>query len=160
MSIKKLFQNGATYVLIQAGLLGILFLGPTDWWGILSLSQRVSETLKMIALILFPLGVLIAIVAAIQLKRNLTPLPMPVEHGELIQTGLYAYVRHPIYLGVILIALAWFLHTQAVLTLVEFIAVMIFFEVKSRQEEYWMRQVYPEYAEYQRRTAKLVPRVY
>jgi len=160
MSIKKLFQNGATYVLIQAGLLGILFLGPTDWWGILSLSQRVSETLKMIALILFPLGVLIAIVAAIQLKRNLTPLPMPVEHGELIQTGLYAYVRHPIYLGVILMTLAWFLHTQAVLTLVEFIAVMIFFEVKSRQEEYWMRQVYPEYAEYQRRTAKLVPRVY
>jgi len=160
MSIKKLFQNGATYVLIQAGLLGILFLGPTDWWGILSLSQRVSETLKMIALILFPLGVLIAIVAAIQLKRNLTPLPMPVEHGELIQTGLYAYVRHPIYLGVILMALAWFLHTQAVLTLVEFIAVMIFFEVKSRQEEYWMGQVYPEYAGYQRRTAKLVPRVY
>ena len=160
MSIKKLFQNGATYVLIQAGLLGILFLGPTDWWGILSLSQRVSETLKMIALILFPLGVLIAIVAAIQLKRNLTPLPMPVEHGELIQTGLYAYVRHPIYLGVILMALAWFLHTQAVLTLVEFIAVMIFFEVKSRQEEYWMGQVYPEFAEYQRRTAKLVPRIY
>ena len=160
MSIKKLFQNGATYVLIQAGLLGILFLGPTDWWGILSLSQSVSETLKIIALILFPLGVLIAIVAAIQLKRNLTPLPMPVEHGELIQTGLYAYVRHPIYLGVILMALAWFLHTQAVLTLVEFIAVMIFFEVKSRQEEYWMGQVYPEYAGYQRRTAKLVPRVY
>jgi len=160
MSIKKLFQNGATYVLIQAGLLGILFLGPTDWWGILSLSQIVSEILKMIALILFPLGVLIAIVAAIQLKRNLTPLPMPVEHGELIQTGLYAYVRHPIYLGVILMALAWFLHTQAVLTLVEFIAVMIFFEVKSRQEEYWMVQVYPEYAGYQRRTAKLVPRVY
>jgi len=160
MSIKKLFQNGATYVLIQAGLLGILFLGPTDWWGILSLSQIVSEILKMIALILFPLGVLIAIVAAIQLKRNLTPLPMPVEHGELIQTGLYAYVRHPIYLGVILMALAWFLHTQAVLTLVEFIAVMIFFEVKSRQEEYWMGQVYPEYAGYQRRTAKLVPRVY
>ena len=160
MSIKKLFQNGATYVLIQAGLLGILFLGPTDWWGILSLSQRVSETLKMIALILFPLGVLIAIVAAIQLKRNLTPLPMPVEHGELIQTGLYAYVRHPIYLGVIMMALAWFLHTQAVLTLVEFIAVMIFFEVKSRQEEYWMGQVYPEYAGYQRRTAKIVPRIY
>jgi len=160
MSIKKLFQNGATYVLIQAGLLGILFLGPTDWWGILSLSQSVSETLKIIALILFPLGVLIAIVAAIQLKRNLTPLPMPVEHGELIQTGLYAYVRHPIYLGVILMALAWFLHTQAVLTLVEFIAVMIFFEVKSRQEEYWMGQVYPEYAGYQRRTAKLVPRIY
>jgi len=160
MSIKKLFQNGVTYVLIQAGLLGILFLGPIDWWGILPLSQSVSETLKMIALILFPLGVLIAIVAAIQLKRNLTPLPMPVEHGELIQTGLYAYVRHPIYLGVILMALAWFLHTQAVLTLVEFIAVMIFFEVKSRQEEYWMGQVYPEFAEYQRRTAKLVPRVY
>ena len=160
MSIKKLFQNGATYVLIQAGLLGILFLGPIDWWGIIPLSQSVSETLKMIALILFPLGVLIAIVAAIQLKRNLTPLPMPVEHGELIQTGLYAYVRHPIYLGVILMALAWFLHTQAVLTLVEFIAVMIFFEVKSRQEEYWMGQVYPEYAGYQRRTAKLVPRVY
>ena len=160
MSIKKLFQNGVTYVLIQAGLLGILFLGPIDWWGILPLSQSVSETLKMIALILFPLGVLIAIVAAIQLKRNLTPLPMPVEHGELIQTGLYAYVRHPIYLGVILMALAWFLHTQAVLTLVEFIAVMIFFEVKSRQEEYWMGQVYPEYAEYQRRTAKLVPRIY
>ncbi|QWD86661.1 isoprenylcysteine carboxylmethyltransferase family protein [Polynucleobacter paludilacus] len=160
MNIKKLFQNGATYVLIQAVLLGILFLGPADWWGILPFSPTVSKILKMIALLLFPLGLLIAIVAAIQLKKNLTPLPMPIEHGELVQTGLYAHVRHPIYLGVILMALAWFLHTQATLTLVEFIAVMIFFEVKSRKEEYWMGQVYPEYAGYQRRTAKLIPGVY
>jgi protein-S-isoprenylcysteine O-methyltransferase Ste14 len=160
MKSKKLLQNGAAYVLVQAILLGILFLGPTDWWGTLTFSQSVSETLHLIAVALFPLGLLIAFLAAIQLKRNLTPLPMPVERGELIQTGLYAYVRHPIYFGVILAALAWFLHTQAVLTLVELVALIIFFEIKSKKEEYWMGQVYPEYAGYQKRTAKLIPGVY
>jgi len=36
MDIRKLLKNGAAYVLVQAILLGMLFLGPTDWWGTLA----------------------------------------------------------------------------------------------------------------------------
>jgi len=35
--------------------------------------------------------------------RKLTPLPEPNPQLGLIQHGVYAYVRHPIYLGLILL---------------------------------------------------------
>ena len=160
MKSKKLLQNGAAYVLVQAILLGILFLGPTDWWGTLTFSQSVSETLHLIAVALFPLGLLIAIVAAIQLKRNLTPLPMPVERGELIQTGLYAYVRHPIYSGIILLAFGWSVYTQGTLTLCYAFVLALFLNVKSRREEIWLCQKFAGYQEYQKTTKKLITLIY
>ena len=160
MKSKKLLQNGAAYVLVQAILLGILFLGPTDWWGTLTFSQSVSETLHLIAVALFPLGLLIAIVAAIQLKRNLTPLPMPVERGELIQSGLYAYVRHPIYFGVILLAFGWSIYTQGTLTLCYAFVLALFLDLKSRREEIWLCQKFANYQQYQKTTKKLIPLIY
>ncbi len=35
------------------------------------------------------------------LGQNLTPLPHPRHDGQLVQTGIYGLVRHPLYSGVI-----------------------------------------------------------
>ena len=39
--------------------------------------------------------------------HSLTPFPTPVEHARLQVGGAFRYVRHPIYGGLILIALGW-----------------------------------------------------
>ena len=150
-------SRGELYVLVQAILLIALFFGPKDVFG---LPDKLNQTLWWIGQILFYSGIVIAIWAAILLGPNLTPLPKPKPSGQLIQTGLYKLVRHPIYLGVILVSFGWAGIEQTIYTLVLAFIVLIFFDLKSRQEERWLTQKFSEYAEYKITTKKLIPFVY
>ena len=150
-------SRGELYVLVQAILLIALFFGPKD---LLGLSTKVNQGLWLAGQILFYLGIVIAIWAAILLGPNLTPLPKPKPSGQLIQTGLYKLVRHPIYFGVILVSFGWAGIEQTIYTLVLAFIVPIFFDLKSRQEERWLTQKFSEYAEYKMTTKKLIPFVY
>ena len=155
MSSKQ--SRGELYVLVQAILLIALFFGPKD---LLGLPTKVNQTLWWIGQILFYLGIAIAIWAAILLGPNLTPLPKPKQNGELIRTGLYRFVRHPIYFGVILVCFGWAGIEQTLYTLVLAIILLIFFDLKSRQEEIWLTEKFSEYDVYKQNTKKLIPFVY
>lgn len=150
-------SRGELYVLVQAILLIALFFGPKDVFG---LPDKLNQTLWWIGQILFYSGIVIAIWAAILLGPNLTPLPKPKPSGQLIQTGLYKLVRHPIYFGVILVSFGWAGIEQTIYTLVLAIILLIFFDLKSRQEEIWLTEKFSEYAEYKITTKKLIPFVY
>ena len=91
------------------------------------------------------------------LRENLTPLPHPKERGRLIVTGAYRWVRHPIYSGIIFSAFGFGLLMQCSLTLCSATLVFLFFEVKTRKEEQWLTDKYPEYAAYRKRVKRLIP---
>ena len=78
------------------------------------------------------------------LGSNLTPGTEPLAGGELITTGAYAHVRHPIYAGVVLLltgyTLAWSNWTLALI--VGFIALQ-YFQAKASAEERWLMQRFP-----------------
>jgi protein-S-isoprenylcysteine O-methyltransferase Ste14 len=150
-------SRGELYVVVQAILLIALFFGPKDIFG---LPTMLNQTLWWIGQILFYSGIVIAIWAAILLGPNLTPLPKPKPSGEFIQSGLYRFVRHPIYFGVILVCFGWASIEQTLYTLVLAIILLIFFDLKSRQEEIWLTEKFSEYAEYKITTKKLIPFVY
>jgi protein-S-isoprenylcysteine O-methyltransferase Ste14 len=82
-----------------------------------------------------------------------------IEQGhELITTGPYALVRHPIYTGI----LTGFLGTAIALTQVRgavgFLLIFLVLLAKLRMEEEWMRSRLGETsATYAHRTAALVP---
>jgi len=150
-------SRGELYVVVQAILLIALFFGPKDIFG---LPTMLNQTLWWIGQILFYSGIVIAIWAAILLGPNLTPLPKPKPSGEFIQSGLYRFVRHPIYFGVILVCFGWASIEQTLYTLVLAIILLIFFDLKSRQEEIWLTEKFSEYAEYKITTKKLIPFLY
>ena len=150
-------SRGELYVLVQAILLIALFFGPKDVFG---LPDKLNQTLWWIGQILFYSGIVIAIWAAILLGPNLTPLPKPKPSGQLIQTGLYKLVRHPIYFGVILVSLGWAGIEQTIYTLVLAWILLIFFDLKSRQEERWLTHKFSEYVVYKQNTKKLIPYIY
>jgi protein-S-isoprenylcysteine O-methyltransferase Ste14 len=109
---------------------------------------------------------LIAIGAAVlwsgvkKLGPSLSALPRPRDNGQLIEDGVYAYVRHPIYLGIILVAFGWSVATDSVVGIVVSFVSVLFYDLKARREEAWLRDRYPGYGEYARRTKRLVPYVY
>ena len=150
-------SRGELYVVVQAILLIALFFGPKDIFG---LPTMLNQTLWWIGQILFYSGIVIAIWAAILLGPNLTPLPKPKPSGEFIQSGLYRFVRHPIYFGVILVCFGWAGIEQTLYTLVLAIILLIFFDLKSRQEEIWLTEKFSEYDIYKQNTKKLIPFIY
>lgn len=150
-------DQGQIYVFVQAILLIALFFGPAEFFG---KPATVYQPLWLIGKALFYLGLGIALWAAISLGPNLTPMPKPKRDSELIQTGLYRLVRHPIYFGVIVLAFGWAAVEQNGYTLGVAIALLIFFELKSRKEEEWLLEKFPNYKAYQQSTKKLIPFIY
>jgi len=102
-------------------------------------------------------GVAIAIWARVHLGRNWSSHPTFKTEHELVTSGPYAYVRHPIYTGVIL-ALLGSVCIGYSYTLIIAVGVIIMFIVRIRKEERIMLSLFPDqYPPYQARTKKLIP---
>jgi protein-S-isoprenylcysteine O-methyltransferase Ste14 len=97
---------------------------------------------------------------ALRLGKALTPLPAPVEGASLRTDGVYGWVRHPIYCGVILLCVGAAVWSGPIFALA-FPAVMtIFFDLKARREEAWLEALHPEYQAYRQRVRRLLPGIY
>jgi protein-S-isoprenylcysteine O-methyltransferase Ste14 len=90
------------------------------------------------------------------LGPNLSALPAPLDGGQLVVTGVYRRVRHPIYAGVIGVALGWAFFVVSPFALVVAVLLALWLDLKSRREEAWLVERYPAYAEYRARTARFV----
>jgi protein-S-isoprenylcysteine O-methyltransferase Ste14 len=110
--------------------------------------------------VLVVVGGSLAVAAVLKLGTDLSVLPAPKDGAPLVQTGAYGIVRHPIYSGLIMAAFGWGLWVHGWLTLVYSLALFVFFDVKSRLEERWLVEKFPEYGEYRTRVRKLIPWLY
>lgn len=155
---KSIFERGAWYVAIQAALIGLILFGPTG--PLLINSDPLKTILQSCGLAIGLLACLVMLIAAINLGKNLTPLPCPKDGAVLVQNGLYRFVRHPIYFGVLLAALAWFLIFPGVYVLAYSIGLFFLFDIKARREELWLVERFPSYRNYQGRVKKLIPGCY
>ena len=116
--------------------------------------------LGWVAAILVALGVLFAIWARIHLGRNWSSTPSVKENHELVTSGPYHFVRHPIYTGVLLAAFGTAL-SGTVFGIVLFLIAPIMFSLRINKEEKIMLELFPnEYPPYQARTKRLIPFVW
>lgn len=93
----------------------------------------------------------------VDLRAALTPLPYPRDDAELVMTGAYRWVRHPIYGGLVLAAFGWGLATASPPALALAVGLLGFFELKARREEAWLVERFPDYSAYRARTRRLIP---
>jgi protein-S-isoprenylcysteine O-methyltransferase Ste14 len=87
----------------------------------------------------------------------LSPFPKPKADGKLVTDGIYGCVRHPIYGGLVMVAIGFALITGSIGRIVLAGALLGFFAAKSDVEERWLRQRYPDYADYQKRVRRMLP---
>ena len=119
--------------------------------------QTHSVILGAIGSVLVLLGVGLAVFARFYLGRN-WGMPMSrKEDPELVTGGPYAFVRHPIYSGIILAILGSAIGESIYWTL-PLVLSAGYFIYSARREEELMRQQFPEqYPAYMRRTKMIVP---
>lgn len=149
------FPQGRLLGLALVGLQGVIFLAvgvtallpgpsmPGTWWAGVPLAAA---------------GGLVMVWSGKDLGRALTPLPQPNGEG-LAGGGIYARARHPMYAGILLIALGLAVGSGHLWTYAFAVVLMLFFEVKTRVEEAYLVRAYPGYADYARRTGKFLPGV-
>jgi protein-S-isoprenylcysteine O-methyltransferase Ste14 len=105
-------------------------------------------------------GLAFAIWARRHLGRNWSASVVVKEDHALVRTGPYRRVRHPIYTGLLLAYLGTAVAVGEWRGLVGLGLAIGSFLLKSRLEEQRMAETFPEYAEYRRHTAALVPGLY
>jgi protein-S-isoprenylcysteine O-methyltransferase Ste14 len=114
----------------------------------------------VLGVILLATGLGFTVWARRHLGRNWSASVMVKEGHALVRTGPYRYVRHPIYSGLLLAFVGMAVTIGEWRGLVAVLLAWVSFGVKSRAEERRMRETFPEYAEYARGTAAIVPLVY
>jgi protein-S-isoprenylcysteine O-methyltransferase Ste14 len=119
--------------------------------------------------ILFALGILIIIVGLLirlisigTLKQYFTYSVTKTENHELIEKGFYKYIRHPGYLGQLLIFTGISIALSNWLSvLLMFLSTFVGYMNRIRVEENFMvDQMGVKYSDYQMRTKKLIPKIY
>lgn len=149
-------RRGEGWVALQFVLLVAIALAPlARLWPL-----PFAPWLRVLGVLMMAGGGVFGMAGVLGLGRNLTALPKPVEGGTLVTSGIYSMVRHPIYSGLILAALGWAIWSANGLGIGLALVLLLFFDVKSRREERWLIEAYPEYAAYQKRVKKLIPWVY
>lgn len=154
-------QRGEYWVLVQAILMiGFLLMPVYRPIALRPLLQDLWPVLRILAIAPGILGLVLGLKGLFDLGRNLTPLPYPREDGQLVRSGVYGWVRHPLYGGLLLTALAWSL-LQASLThgLLTGIG-LVFFNAKADREESWLMDRYEDYGAYRQQVKKLIPWIY
>ncbi|HRE87216.1 MAG: isoprenylcysteine carboxylmethyltransferase family protein [Candidatus Accumulibacter phosphatis] len=152
-------SRGEWYVVAQMMLFALLVLGPSTWPGG-GWTAPYTWLGRFFGGVLLALGIAISLLACLHLGKNLTALPQPRKDAVLVVAGIYRFVRHPIYSGVLIAAFGWALWVNGWLTLGYASLLLIFLDIKSRREEIWLEQKFPEYREYRQRVRKLLPYVY
>lgn len=142
----------AVQMVLFATLAGALFLLPAAQIG----------WLRILGILLAVLGLIVIFLAIFnhwQINRSMVNVsPEPNAAASLVQSGLYARIRHPIYSGVMLAGLGAALAHGHWLPLLIALGLVVFFSYKSTFEERWLMQVYPGYADYRQRAGRFLPR--
>ena len=152
--MRRFLERGGGWVVGQFVLLACLLVlsvlhpgtGPAAW--------RYAGALVLVV------AAAVAVAGTKALGRNLTSFPKPADHAKLVQHGIYAKIRHPLYAAVILAGFGWALLWLSWPALLAAVALVPFFHAKSCREEGFLRQKFPGYREYETRTSRFIPRIY
>jgi len=105
-------------------------------------------------------GTVVVLAGFAALGRALTPFPRPRDDATLREGGIYGWMRHPIYGGIVAAGLGWALAWQSWAGVLAAAILFLFFDRKSAFEERLLRERFPEYASYAQRVRKLLPGIY
>jgi len=101
------------------------------------------------------LGILIIIIAFIimlvsikDLGRNLSPFPRPINDSNLVTTGIYRFMRHPMYYSLIFISIGVFIIKSSIYYLFLTISLALIIKFKIALEEKYLMNKFKNYLLY------------
>ncbi len=115
----------------------------------------------IVGLALVVIGLIIAIVAAVTLRRFYSSTLVIRKDHQLITRGVYRFTRHPIYLGVLMVSMGMPVYVSSLYGLLIMLALIPLVLNRIRMEERMLSDEFGDaYRAYQGATRKLIPFIY
>jgi protein-S-isoprenylcysteine O-methyltransferase Ste14 len=119
--------------------------------------RELSLTAGVVSTLLVLTGNAIAVYVLSHLGRSFSIMP---EARGLVTSGLYRWVRHPLYVAEVIASFGTVLQFLSPWTAL-ILAVQIAFQLRRmHNEEVVLVGIFPEYAPYQEKTARIIPGIY
>ncbi|MFB2934844.1 isoprenylcysteine carboxylmethyltransferase family protein [Aerosakkonemataceae cyanobacterium BLCC-F154] len=154
------FKESAGLVILAGQFIAFLAI---HWWAIYNFS-RLSKTetfLQVIGMIIVVLAIIINQLAIRTLKGLFDRITIKPNH-QLITTGIYRQVRHPVYLSYVLLLIGYCTILQSFVSLVlTVVSCTIWLGNRINIEEKMLVEKFGDrYQAYQRKTKKIIPFIY
>ncbi len=151
-------QSWVLLALTLASLFLMWFLPYADRRQICTFGD--SFILRWLGLSLCAAGIAVRLLALAKLGKQFSAYVTLQDGHELVQSGIYGVIRHPLYLSLLLMGPGFALVFRSELTVPILLAAVAFVSVRIRQEEKLLEsQFAASFARYRARTWMLVPMI-
>lgn len=147
--------KGNLLVVGQFILIGLLILVPASGLN----TGAFTFFFSAVSIVLLLAGFVILGLSALALGKSLTPHPIPGKNAVLVTDGLYRYVKHPIYSGLLLAAVGLTIAGGFFPHVLFFVALVFLLNYKASFEEALLAKSYAGYAEYSKKTGRFMFRL-
>ena len=106
---------------------------------------QVSTLSYLIGFLIIIIAFIILLIAIKDLGRNLSPFPRPINNSNLVTTGIYRFIRHPMYYSLIFISFGVFIIKLSIYYLFLSISLVLIIKFKIALEEQYLNNKFKNY---------------
>ena len=110
--------------------------------------MQVNFIFSFVGLLLIIISTIVMLISIKDLGSNLSPFPKPIVNGNLITSGIYRFIRHPMYYSLILISLGFFITKLSFYHLFLTICLALIIKFKIILEEKYLNKKFKNYFMY------------
>lgn len=115
---------------------------------------------NLLSIIVFTIAAIVGLIPIIQKNFKVNVFPEATKDMELITNGIYKFIRHPMYLSVLLVGLSFVISDPKPTIFIVWMILFINLHLKMDIEEVNLIRAFPEYKEYRKSTKRLIPFIY
>lgn len=129
--------------------------------GSLNSNPKAEMVMAVFGTLLIVVGTVVNIAGRLSLKENWGNQIRIYEHHTLVESGVYHYIRHPLYASTILMMYGFsFLFANPVVFFVNTVIFMPFMVYRAKQEDVLLTVTFPEtFPAYKSKTGLFVPKI-
>lgn len=146
------WERGGAWVIAQNTLMMLVVVVSP-----LSSAGESAQVLRWIGGLFMVISAVYGVAGVIALGKNRTMFPCPRAGAELVESGIYRFVRHPLYGSVGFLAFGWSLFWRSIVGMAVALVLAFVLREKARREEALLCNELPHYAAYRKRVKSVIP---
>ena len=107
--------------------------------------MQVNFIFSFVGFLLIIISTIVMLISIKDLGSNLSPFPRPIVNGNLTTSGIYSFIRHPMYYSLILISFGFFITKLSFYHLCLTISLALIIKFKIILEEKYLNKKFKNY---------------